>query len=246
MAPRITTLLVDDAPDIRELLRVALRARGGFDVVGETGTGAEAVRLARTLRPDVVVLDLGMPDVTDKELLADLRRESPTTRIVIFSGSDTDRAWFEQRSEGYVLKGSRLADLIDVLADADTSPDRDQAVLELPHDVVAVREARALVRQLLLDWGYDDLIDDATLVVSELVTNAVAHTRSNFAVVVNRSGGGVRIEVRDQGPGTPDPKPFSDSAEDGRGLMIVSALASAWGVDTAPPSKTVWVELSTR
>jgi anti-sigma regulatory factor (Ser/Thr protein kinase) len=83
-------------------------------------------------------------------------------------------------------------------------------------------------------------------VVSELVTNAVEHASSSCAVVVNRSGGGVRIEVRDQGAGTPNPQPPSATAESGRGLMIVSALATAWGVDSEPPTKTVWVELSAR
>jgi DNA-binding NarL/FixJ family response regulator len=241
----ITTLLVEDSPDVRAMLRVALRARGGFEVVGEAETGAEASRLAAALRPDVVVLDLGLPDLAGKDLLARIRRQSPTSRIVIFSGSDTDRSWFEERTAGYVVKDSDLDDLVDVLADAGATQTHDEAVVDFPQDVVAVREARAIVRDLLRRWGFHDLVDDAALVVSELVTNAVTHASSAVAVVVNKSGGGVRIEVRDQGPGTPDPQPPSDSAEGGRGLMVVSALAKAWGIDSAPPTKSVWVELAT-
>jgi CheY-like chemotaxis protein/anti-sigma regulatory factor (Ser/Thr protein kinase) len=240
----IRTLLVDDAPDVRTLLRIALRARGGFEVVGEAETGAEATRLAGQLRPDVVVLDLGLPDLTARDLLAQIRRQSPTSRIVIFSGNESDRAWFEKRSSRYVVKDSALDDLLDTLTEVGATQAHDHAVVELPHDMVAVREARAVVRELLDRWGYDELVDDAALVVSELVTNAFEHTASSCAVVVNRSGGGVRIEVRDEGPGTPDPQPPSATAEGGRGLMIVSALATAWGVDSIPPTKSVWVELA--
>lgn len=241
----IRTLLVDDAQDIRALLRIALRARGGFEVVGEAATGSDAAALAGTLRPDVIVLDLGLPDVSSRDLLADVRRQSPNSRVVIFSGSDADRTWFEQRSAKYVLKSSDLDDLVDALAEAGAAAETpDQAVLELPRDVVAAREARVVVRELLQTWGYGTLVDDAILVVSELVTNAIEHAASAVAVVVNRSGDGVRIEVRDEGSGVPQPRQPGDSAEAGRGLMIVSALASAWGVEAGPPSKTVWVELS--
>jgi len=242
----ITTLLVEDSLDVRTLLRIALKARGGFDVVGEASTGAEAAQLAGLLHPDVIVLDLGLPDLAGRDLLAQIRRRSPTSRIVIFSGNDTDRAWFEQRTAGYVAKGSELDDLLDVLSDAGADQRHDEAVVELSRDVLAAREARAVVTELLRRWGYPGLIDDAALVVSELVTNAVRHASSNCAVLVNRSGNGVRIEVRDHGAGTPDLQVPSDTAEGGRGLMIVSALARAWGVDSVPASKSVWVELAAR
>ena len=242
----ISTLLVDDAEDVRNTLRIALRSRGEFDIVGEAANGAEAARLAGSLRPDIVVLDLGRSDPSSKELLAQIRRQSPTSRIFIFSGNDTDRAWFEERAAGHVVKGTDLDDLVGVLADAAATQAHEESILELPHDVIAAGEARAVVRRLLQGWGYHDLVDDAVLVVSELVTNAVEHTHSSCAMLVNRSGRGVRIEVRDEGPGTPDPRQPSATSEHGRGLMIVSALARAWGVDSAPPSKTVWVELAAR
>ena len=121
----------------------------------------------------------------------------------------------------------------------------DRATLELPPDLLAPSEARAGVRRLLERWGHRHLIDDAALVVSELVANAVEHAEPSSVVVEGRSGG-VRIEVSDKGGGVADPValPESRSAERGRGLMIVSALASSWGVRTAGRSKTVWVELA--
>ncbi|HEU4548006.1 MAG TPA: response regulator, partial [Microlunatus sp.] len=59
----IRVLLVDDVIAVRSLLRTALRVRGGFEVLGEAGDGGEAVRLAGSLQPDLIVLDLGLPDI---------------------------------------------------------------------------------------------------------------------------------------------------------------------------------------
>ena len=57
----IAVLLVDDVEAVRRMVRTALRLRGGFEVVGEASSGAEAVQLADGLHPDIVVLDLGLP-----------------------------------------------------------------------------------------------------------------------------------------------------------------------------------------
>jgi anti-sigma regulatory factor (Ser/Thr protein kinase) len=109
-----------------------------------------------------------------------------------------------------------------------------------------------VVRDLLHRWGFRDLVDEATVVVSELVANAVEHAGSVCTVLVERAEGSIRIEVRDEGPradlpgATPGtaPGPVSRDAERGRGLMIVSALATEWGVDATERSKSVWVELA--
>lgn len=240
----VTVLLVDDAPDVRSVLRMALRFRGGFEVVGEAATAAEASELAGRLRPDVIVLDLGLPDLTGKDLLTRVRRTAPTSRIVIFSGIDADRTWFERRSAGYVLKDAELDQLLDLLASVGTSQTHDEGAVDLPRELVAVREARDVVRELLERWSLDDLVDDAALVVTELVGNAVAHARSSCQLAVARSANGVRIEVQDHGAGTPEPQPQDLESEHGRGLLIIAALSTAWGIDEAPGGKTVWVELS--
>jgi DNA-binding NarL/FixJ family response regulator len=247
-----TVLVVDDAADVRAVLRVALRVRGGFEIVAEAETGEQAVGLAATHRPDVIVLDLGLPDLAGRDLLTRIRRESPTSRVVVFSGGDNDRAWFEQRSAGYVVKGEEIDRLLQVVADVASDQTHDTASLELPGEQIAPREARAVVRDLLHRWGFRDLVDEATVVVSELVANAVEHAGSVCTVLVERAEGSIRIEVRDEGPradlpgATPGtaPGPVSRDAERGRGLMIVSALATEWGVDATERSKSVWVELA--
>src|SRR3954447_6855852 len=90
----IRVLLVDDVAEVRRLIRTTLRFRGGFEVVGEAADGVEAVRLVGELRPDVVVLDLGLPDLAGREVLTQVRDRSPDSKVVVFSGMEAaDRAW---------------------------------------------------------------------------------------------------------------------------------------------------------
>jgi anti-sigma regulatory factor (Ser/Thr protein kinase) len=92
-----------------------------------------------------------------------------------------------------------------------------------------------------------DVVADALLVVSELVTNAVRHGQDDVELVLERLPVGIRISVRDGGeamPVAPDRPPDLDGTS-GRGLLIVAATASKWGVyrHDEEPGKTVWAEL---
>ncbi len=240
----ISTLLVDDAPELRTVLRIALRSHGSFTIAGEAENGADAVRLAGELRPDVIVLDLGLPDLAGRDLLARMRHESPTSRIVIFTGTDTDRTWYERRSAGFVVKDTDLEDLIDLLEKVGTGQRHLVGNLEVPLDFKMIREARASIAALLETWNLAHLNDLATLVVTELVTNSLDHAESPCEVTVIRSAHGIRIEVRDTGEGSPAPQEADLEHERGRGLRIIAALSSAWGVESARASKVVWAELA--
>ena len=143
-----------------------------------------------------------------------------------------------------MLKDAELDQLIAVLARAGTDQVHQEAAVDLPQSLLAVREARHLVRDLLEQWSLFALTDDAALVVTELVANAIEHAESECQLTVTRVEEGVRIEVRDSGTGTPEPRPVSVTAEDGRGLLIIAALSAAWGIDDAAHGKTVWVELA--
>lgn len=239
-----TVVLVDDVPEVRRLIRTALRFRDGFEVVGESGDGADAVRLARSLRPDIVVLDLGLPDIAGRELLTRVRDASPTTAIVVFSGiaDPVDRTWIRERVEGYVLKDETLDYLVDLLSSVRERGAR--AVCDLPRDLLSVREARRFLRDVVDRWGVGEVEDAAQLVVSELVTNAITHAASACQLRLSRSRSTVRVEVVDAGSGTPDPQPETLSGEHGRGMHIVSVLSVAWGTELlAEGGKVVWAEL---
>ncbi|MFB8240953.1 SpoIIE family protein phosphatase [Kitasatospora purpeofusca] len=115
--------------------------------------------------------------------------------------------------------------------------------------------ARAFVRDALLGWGLPEVVDDAVVLVSELVTNAVVHAGTAAEVCCLREDGTVRIEVTDHHPerGLPTfadvPTTASDhyadaDGEGGRGLLMCAALAERWGVEYGSGRKTVWFRLA--
>lgn len=81
-----TIVLIDDAPDLRELVRLALESSGAFAVTGEGGSGRDAVALARSQRPALMLLDVSMPDMDGLEAIKEIRGVSPGTCIAVFSG----------------------------------------------------------------------------------------------------------------------------------------------------------------
>jgi serine phosphatase RsbU (regulator of sigma subunit)/anti-sigma regulatory factor (Ser/Thr protein kinase) len=118
----------------------------------------------------------------------------------------------------------------------------------------AAAAARRFIRQTLQSWEIADrsheadrLVDDAVLLTSELVTNAVVHAGTALDVTCRIASGELEIAVRDRHPARtlPDlPAAASMSAERGRGLLLPSALASSWGVTYAHTAKAVWFRMS--
>ncbi|WP_405478070.1 SpoIIE family protein phosphatase [Streptomyces sp. NBC_00009] len=114
----------------------------------------------------------------------------------------------------------------------------------------SVATARAFVRDTLQGWGFPDIIDDAVVLTSELVTNAVVHAGTSAEVLCLRTDDGVRIEVADRYPEREIPLQQSainmgnPDREGGRGLQLCAALATRWGVDYTPTHKLVWFQLA--
>ena len=241
----VDIVIVDDAAEIRAMLRTAVRFRSGFRTAGEAATASEAVALVARVRPHVVVLDLGLPDLSGRHVVSRIREASPQSKIVIFTGSQADDpAWFAERSAAYVHK-DQFGQLIDTLERLTTPPATAASHLSLPPDPASVALTRAHVRRQTATWNVPQLTDDAVVIVSELVANAVEHGRTGFDLRLElRDQRVLRIEVTDQGTGNPDPRATSETSERGRGLFIVSALAAAWGVQASPEDgKVVWAEL---
>ncbi len=110
----IRLALVDDHVIFREGLRSLLERWDQVEIVGEAGTGAEAVVLARQLRPDVVVMDIGMPGMNGLEATRLITRELPQVKVLILTIHATDEHFFEALAagaSGYVLKEAASADL---------------------------------------------------------------------------------------------------------------------------------------
>jgi PAS domain S-box-containing protein len=114
----------------------------------------------------------------------------------------------------------------------------------------SVATARSFVRDTLQGWGFADIVDDAVVLTSELVTNAVVHAGTHADVLCLRAEDGVRIEVSDRYPEREVPLQNSAASmgspdrEGGRGLQLCAALATRWGVDYSPTRKNVWFQLN--
>ncbi|ALV32918.1 SpoIIE family protein phosphatase [Streptomyces sp. CdTB01] len=113
----------------------------------------------------------------------------------------------------------------------------------------SVATARSFVRDTLQGWGFADIVDDAVVLTSELVTNAVVHAGTSADVLCLRTDDGVRVEVADHYPEREIPlqgSPVnmgSPDREGGRGLQLCAALAGRWGVEYTPTQKQVWFQL---
>lgn len=86
--------------------------------------------------------------------------------------------------------------------------------------------------------------DSATLMVSELVTNAMLHGRPPIVLTLERLRCGVQISVADDHPGGPVLRPPSRKAVSGRGMLVVDALADSWGVRRRPIGKSIWIRIA--
>jgi anti-sigma regulatory factor (Ser/Thr protein kinase) len=119
------------------------------------------------------------------------------------------------------------------------------ASVELPFDARSVGTAREVLRGLLLAWGHEHQMDDAAVVVSELVTNAVQHADEQGQLRLELQGTGevLRLELADGSSVRPMAREIVDSDERGRGMHIVDVLTARWGVETHDGGKRVWVEL---
>jgi two-component system, NarL family, response regulator DevR len=118
-SPRpLTLLLVDDHEVVRQGLAAVLGRRPEFDIVGEAGTVAEAVDAARRFRPDLIVMDVRLPDGSGIEACREIRAELPDTRVVMLTSYPDEDAVLSAiiaGASGYLLKQVRARDLVAAL-----------------------------------------------------------------------------------------------------------------------------------
>lgn len=113
-----------------------------------------------------------------------------------------------------------------------------------PADQLSVRAARRFVVSALEDWDLLGIAHLALLLTSELATNALLHARTEFGITARyRQGRCLRVEVWDGNTRPPGPVMTPVDATTGRGMLVVHALAKAWGVENVADGKVVWFEL---
>jgi DNA-binding NarL/FixJ family response regulator len=114
MSPSIRILIVDDHPVVRDGLIAMFGTHPDFLVVGEAANGLEAVAKAQKFSPDVVLLDLEMPEMDGVEALRRIREHNPRTNAVVFTAFDTDErivSAIRAGAKGYLLKGAPREEL---------------------------------------------------------------------------------------------------------------------------------------
>ncbi len=111
-------LLADDHEIVRHGTRTLLASVPGWKVVGETDNGRDAVALSEKLKPDIVILDLGMPELNGLDATRQIKKNSPETEVLIFTGQATEEFIhnvFASGARSYILKNDATDQLIDAV-----------------------------------------------------------------------------------------------------------------------------------
>ena len=170
---RVTVLLADDHPVVRQGLRTFLELQEGIEVVGEASDGEEAVALVKELLPDVVLIDLVMPRMDGIEAIRRIRALSPTTKAIVLTSFAEDDNVFpavKAGAAGYLLKDVSPRDLVDAIR-------RVHAGEALLHPSVAAK----LMNEMAQGPSPEDGLTERETEVLKLI----AHGRSNKEIAAS-------------------------------------------------------------
>lgn len=214
----VKVMLVDDHPVVREGLRTVIESAPDMDLVGEAGDGREALQMLAALRPQVMLVDLHLPDMSGLELIRHLRREWPSTAVVVLTVNDSHWSFTEALRAGacgYLLKdaaydliplairaaaqGGSLIQQRLLAAHAQTLPAVSAPRSQLPE--LTAREADVL--NLLAQGCKNRIISEqlhlAEVTVKKYVQSLIAKVgvedRTQLAVLAARHGFGEDAEV---------------------------------------------------
>jgi DNA-binding NarL/FixJ family response regulator len=167
VAPKKAILIVDDHPLVREGLKSILKPATEYEVVGQAGNAREALHLVKSLRPNLVLLDLSLPDKSGLEICREIRNLSPPTRILIVSmHSKVDYIVkaFQAGATGYMTKESATERLLGgiervlggeyymdgsvshrVVEELMKAPDREMKITDAAYDTLTPREQEIMM-----------------------------------------------------------------------------------------------------
>ena len=182
----VRILIVDDHPVVRNGLAAMLGTQSDFQVVGEAGSGIEALEIVRNHQPDVVLLDLEMPELDGVETLKLLRSDYPKAKVIIFTAFDTDErivSAVQAGAKGYLLKGSprdNIFQAIRVVSEGGTTLEPIVTSKLMNH--IANRESASADRNLI-----DPLTDRETEVLELLAQGKTNNEIAESLVISQRT-----------------------------------------------------------
>ena len=176
----IRVLLADDHAVVRDGLRALLEAQPGIDVVGDVENGRQAVREAQKLQPDVVVMDIAMPDLNGIEATLQMQDASPATQVLILSMHSTTEHIFralQAGARGYLLKDSAGAEVVEAVRVVHAGR------RYLSHKIAATGEILVVIRHSVVD--VDQLGGDISIRAVRVVGSHSVSTRGG-SIALNR------------------------------------------------------------
>ncbi len=202
MTEHIRIVVADDHPVVRDGLVAILSTQADFQVVGEAASGAEAIEQVLSLTPDVLLLDLEMPEMDGVAVLKQLRASEVLTRAVVFTAFDTDERILDAvqaGAQGYLLKGAPREELFSavrvvwsggsLLQPIVASKLLRQVSQETPDAVIETLTARELEVLKLLAQGQQNKEIAAELVISERTV------KFHVSSILGKLGAGNRTEA---------------------------------------------------
>lgn len=247
-----TLLVVDDNPNYRALVRLALRS-STIDVVGEAADAATGITEAARLRPELILLDIVMDRMDGLTAIKPMRDAVPDACIVTVSSYAEHELWGRPpvpARVAYISKAlppSLLAEELERALERHRNAVAGDVVVNesrrFPPVLQTAREARRFVSDTLRGWRCDELVDSVCLLVSELVTNSVIHAHSEVEVVLHLHTEVMRVEVIDAADEGVHRRAASSEDQSGRGMALIEAVASSWGIKSLAAGKSVWFEV---
>lgn len=206
-----------------------------------------AVHKALAAQPAAVAIDMSRLEVADDVALtvftaAGRAAEAwPGCRMLLYAPDPELRAVLDRMSiTRFVPVYATWGDL---LANSGPVPSRQRYTRRLASHPSAPTTARELVATVCQEWDLSDLLDDAGLIITELVSNATRHVGGDVVVSVVVGDRYLHVSVRDQSP-EPPRRTLPNPNGGGRGLMLVDAIAAAWGSTMTDGGKVVWATLT--